>query len=370
MLGERIKQLRLSKGFSLRALAERMGCVSAQAISNYENNKDVPSSPILLALADVLDTEVSSFFQRLSVPLGEPAYRKSAGMTEMKKQALQSCVAMQVERHLEAESLFSLAAHDTLDLPKSVLNPLADVADAEDRACDLRRHWGLSDHPIENLIELLEDQGILVVCIHTDGDFDGCTYPEAKIPVVVANDNRPGDRFRLNLAHELGHLVLRFSDVWSEKSREAAAYRFAGAFLVPANRARAELGDSRTSITVLELCELKLKYGLSVQAWIRRARDLEILSDNAYRSLWKSLSVKGMARRELGECYPLERTSRHRRLVARAYSDGRISESRAAELLGLPMSELSHVLMDDESNGDYCQSCAKAGLVSGERSLD
>jgi Zn-dependent peptidase ImmA (M78 family)/DNA-binding XRE family transcriptional regulator len=360
MLGGRIRQIRLSKGFSLRTLAERMGCVSAQAISNYESDKDIPGSPVLLALADALDTTVSSFFQRLTVPLGEPAYRKCATMSKTKKQALQSSVAMQVERHLEAEALFALAAHGALDLPESVLNPLDEISDAEDRARDLRQHWNLADYPIENLVELLEDQGIVVVCVSADDDFDGCTYPDAQIPVVAVNDSRPGDRLRFDLAHELGHLVLSFPDHWTEKDREKAAHRFAGAFLVPASRARAELGESRTSISMLELCELKLKYGMSVQAWIYRARDLGILSENAYRVLWKMLSARGMARRELGESYPPERTSRHRRLVARAYSDGRISESRAAELLGLPMSELSHVLMDPEQGGSLCQASGEA----------
>jgi len=107
-----------------------------------------------------------------------------------------------------------------------------------------------------------------------------------------------------------------------------------------------ELGENRTRITLLELSELKLKYGMSAQAWIHRARDLGILSENAYRAVWKMLSARGLAKTELGEPYPLERTSRHRRLVARAYTDGRISESRAAELLGLGVSDLHQVLME------------------------
>ena len=362
MLGERIKQIRLARGLSLRTLAEKMGCVSAQAISNYETDKDTPSSPVLLSLADALGTSVSDLFQRVSVPLGEPAYRKCSTMSETKKQALQSSVALQVERHLEAEAIFSLAAHEALDLPDSVRESLTDISDAENRADELRKHWGLADYPIENLIELLEDQGILVVCVSTDGDFDGCTYPDADIPVVVVNDNRPGDRLRFDLAHELGHLVLSFPEGWTEKEQEKAAHRFAGAFLVPASRVRDELGESRARITVMELCELKLKYGMSVQAWIHRARDLGILSENAYRTLWKTLSVKGMIRRELGESYPLERTSRHRRLVARAYTDGRISESRTAELLSVPISDLHQILMD----GEYSEPSVEADVALGQ----
>jgi Zn-dependent peptidase ImmA (M78 family)/DNA-binding XRE family transcriptional regulator len=357
MLGERIRQIRLARGLSLRALAEKMGCVSAQAISNYETNKDTPGSSVLLSLADALGVSLADLFKRTTVRLGEPAYRKCASMSQRSRHALQSAVTLQVERHLEVEAIFSLDAHRALELPSSFREPIARISDVEGRAYELRRHWGLADHPIENLIEVLEDHGILVVCVSEDSKFDGCTYPDAEIPIIVVNDNKPGDRFRFDLAHELAHLVLRFPDGWTEKQQEKAAHRFAGAFLVPASRAIAELGESRARITVLELSELKLKYGMSVQAWLHRARDLGILSENAYRAVWKMLSARGLAKRELGEPYPLERTSRHRRLVARAYIDGMISESRAAELLGLSVSDLHQVLMDGQ---DHEQSSAAA----------
>lgn len=346
MLGGRIRQIRMAKGLSLRALAEKMGCVTAQAISNYENGKDMPGSSVLIALADALDTSVSALFQRISVKLGEPAYRKRSTMRKTEKRALQSYVSLQVERHLEAEAIFSLEAHKPLELPDSVVKPINDISDAENRAEELRKHWELADYPIENLVELLEDKGILVVCVHGYSNFDGCTYPDAEIPVVIVNGDRPGDRFRFDLAHELAHLVLHFPVDWPQKEQEKAAHRFAGAFLAPANRAISELGENRARITTMELCELKRKYGLSVQAWFYRAKDLKILSENAFRNICKSLNASGMAKREIGYPYPLERTSRHRRLVARAYTDGRISESRAAELLGVSISELHRKLLD------------------------
>ena len=85
---------------------------------------------------------------------------------------------------------------------------------------------------------------------------------------------------------------------------------------------------------------------MSIQAWYYRAKDLGIISENAFDNFWKSLNAKGLTKQELGDPYPLETTSRHRRLVARAYADGRISESRAAELLGVSVSDLHCILMD------------------------
>ncbi|MGI6295069.1 MAG: helix-turn-helix domain-containing protein [Armatimonadota bacterium] len=348
MLGQRIKQIRMAKGLSQQTLAEKTGCVTKQAISNYETDKNTPSSPVLIAIADALDTSVSALFQRISVTLGEPAYRKRSSMGMTEKRALQNHVALQVEHHLEAEAIFSINAHEPLELPDSVIKPLQDVSDAENRAEELRKHWELADHPIKNLVELLEDKGILVVCVKDFNNFDGCTYPDSEIPIVVVNEDRPGDRFRFDLAHELAHLVLRFPEDWDKKQQETAAHRFAAAFLVPASAAMAELVNNkkRPRITGLELNDLKLKYGMSIQAWYYRAKDLGIISENAFDNFWKSLNAKGLTKQELGDPYPLETTSRHRRLVARAYADGRISESRAAELLGVSVSDLHCILMD------------------------
>jgi len=51
-----------------------------------------------------------------------------------------------------------------------------------------------------------------------------------KVPVLVKNAAMSGDRQRFNLAHELGHLVIRQKQT---KEDEEIAHRFAAAFLVP-----------------------------------------------------------------------------------------------------------------------------------------
>ena len=61
-------------------------------------------------------------------------------------------------------------------------------------------------------------------------------------PLIIVNKTFPGDRQRLSLAHELGHLVLKLDEGIDE---EAAAFRFAGAFLIPKQTAIQELGPKR-----------------------------------------------------------------------------------------------------------------------------
>jgi len=74
------------------------------------------------------------------------------------------------------------------------------------------------------------------------------------------------------LAHELAHLVLRGGNNTQSKK---LAYRFGAAFLVPREPLVREVGEKRTSLNVNELLLLKGRFGVSVQALIRRMRELE-----------------------------------------------------------------------------------------------
>ena len=118
---------------------------------------------------------------------------------------------------------------------------------------------------------------------------------------------------------------------------DVCSYRFAGAFLVPAEAARFELGSQRQTLGLFELHLLKHKYGLSMQAWVYRAKDLGILSESSAVQLFRQFRQKGWHRQEPGDQILPEEPQRLKRLVLRALVEDVISESRAAELLGMPL---------------------------------
>ena len=78
---------------------------------------------------------------------------------------------------------------------------------------------------------------------------------------------------RTKVAHELSHPVL---DVPEEDER--LCHRFVGAFLVPTDALRRELGQRRSTLTEEELRLLKLRYGVSMQPLVRRAAEAGVLS--------------------------------------------------------------------------------------------
>jgi Zn-dependent peptidase ImmA (M78 family)/DNA-binding XRE family transcriptional regulator len=333
-IGERIKQGRKMAGLNQRQLATKTG-VSAQAISKYERDLDVPSSKVLIQLAQALMVRIEFFLRPRSITEIEPKFRRRRALSAKGHDALIMRVQDWLERYLEIEEILSQRITE-FEFPAGFPREVLTYLDVEKAAEDLRQAWGLGDGPFENLTDLLEDKGIKVTAIDADAKFDACTF-QAKndfvVTVIATRTNIPGDRQRFNLAHELGHLVLKPMGLDEEK----AAHRFAAAFLVPEIAARLELRGKRSALSIYELHILKHKYGLSMQAWIYRAHDLGIISEAEKETLFKFFSLRGWRKNEPGDEMKPELPRRFERMVMGAMADDIISETRAGELLGRPV---------------------------------
>jgi len=338
MISERIKQARKAAGLSLRAVAERAQ-VSAMAISKYETGKSTPSSGVLLNLAKALGVRTEYFFRPVKVELHEVNYRKHSKLGVKVLDHIKGDAIEQLERFIELEQLLPNGPVVPFQLPGNLPAHIEALDDIEDIALKLRETWHLGIDPIPVVTDMLEERGVKV--IQSDaipGNFDGLACKVGGIPVIAVSALAPGDRQRFTMTHELGHLVLngRLAD---NLDIEAAANRFAGAFLAPASEVRKELGERRDWLEPKELAALKQAYGLSMQGWIHRAKDLGILPGYAYIEMRKYFAVQGWTKTEPGEQYPKERPQLFEQLVYRALGQDLISESKAAELLRKPLSQ-------------------------------
>ena len=340
MIGDRIRQARMAAGLSLRQLAEKTNSyVSAQAIHKYELGQATPGSDVLIHLAKALNVKVEYFFrpESVRVTLSEPAYRKGRAVSSKHLQSLRAKVVEWVEKNLEVESLFPDERCPGVILPSLKQREVKEMSDVENLAVSLRRLWELGMDPIENLTEVLEDRGVKVVFLESEDNFDGLScWANEKIPVILVKMGLPGDRQRSDLAHELGHLIMRVS---ANMDEEKAAFRFSGAFLVPRAVVFRELGKKRHMIDFTELLMLKKKYGMSMQQWIYRAKDLSIISESRSSELFRLFRMKGWNRIEPGYAVPSEEPERFRRLLLQAVTERLISPVRAAEILGHPFRE-------------------------------
>ncbi len=354
MIGQRLKLSRSAAGVSLRDLEERIGNrVTAQAIGKYERDESMPSSGVLIALADALGVSVDYLVGDQEMVLEAVEFRKKQITSKREEAQVEAKVLHMLERYLLVEELLDLPSVEW-DKPREAPYPVNQhVAEADRAAQSLREHWGLGTDPIPNLVELLEEQGIKVLSIDLT-NIDGLTArvrraQKGAVPVIVVNRKDWGERQRFTLAHELGHMVM---DVSAKVDDEKAAHRFAGAFLMPADALWAEVGKHRTSIGGSELFYLKQLFGVSVQAITYRCRDLGIFSDSLFRRLFQEFSRLGWRSPPYREplARPGEEPTRFRRLTFRALAEGAISEPKAAELLNLSMHELDQLMEVEPPN--------------------
>jgi Zn-dependent peptidase ImmA (M78 family)/DNA-binding XRE family transcriptional regulator len=326
-VGGRIRLARKAAGLSQRALAA-MCDLSAMAISKYEQDLMMPGSAALLAISKSLQVSIEFLLKSTEIKLAQPAYRCRTSMRVKARASVLAKAQASIERYFEVEEL--LGIEPAFDMPACNKDVVHSLDEVEQVAARLREEWSLGDGPIENLMEVLEAKGIKVAVVQADSAFDAMmAETENGFPVIVVRDDLQGDRQRLSLAHELGHLIVRHTDTMDA---EKVAYRFAGAFLVPASAASAELGEKRQRLDVDELCSLKYRYGMSVAAWAYRAKDLGIISDTYFSSFNRSLRMKGLHREEEWCAMDPESTSRRMRLVQRAVAEGLVSRTKAREL--------------------------------------
>ena len=302
----------------------------------------MPSSAVLVGLARVLDVSLDFLMGGQVEALEGMEFRKHSRTSAKDRARAEAIVTETLEDYLAIEDVleFELSADPFAGLRCVRIESLDE---AETKAGELRAHWNLGVDPIPSVTGLLEAHGIKVIEADLPARFDGLACGvkrsgnRSDTDVVVTSGRTNVERKRLTLAHELAHRVIRDTANAAVKI-EKAMQRFAGAFLVPAEHLRDEVGARRHGITYRELMRLKRFYGVSATAMLIRLRDVGILSAAAieyafrtYARSWRTREPEPITNDEgLGA---FEKPLRFERLVWRAVGDELISPLRGAQLL-------------------------------------
>jgi Zn-dependent peptidase ImmA (M78 family) len=198
-----------------------------------------------------------------------------------------------------------------VSFPATSLPEIEPNSDPESAASQCRRAWGLGDLPIAKLGELLESKGVRLCAAElgeTRMDAYSCIMG-GRAFTFLGTMKQDRARSRFDAAHELGHLVMHqhLSDEDLEARNqeiENQAHAFASAFLLPRDTFTKDLTD--TSIDGFK--RLKPKWGVSIQAMVHRAKELEIISEATYSSHFRAIGMRGWRRAQgepLDEMVPL-----------------------------------------------------------------
>ena len=334
MLGQRIKQFRLAKNYSLDELVAAMGgIVSKVALSKYERNLMKPSTKVLTSIAKALDVKAINLAVPPDIQVEFIAYRKGSGLSQKEQLNVESLVSSKLEDRIKIQDLLYGSAKPNLPVKHYKINSVDDV---ESASVDLRKKWELGLDPISNITQLLENNFVHVMSIKHEKSFDGISAlvhtnnRQLKAAAVVSKNNIPGERQRLNLSHELGHIVL---DISPELDEEKTAFRFGGAFLAPSKTISKFVGSRREHFQLQELLILKIIFGISIQALLFRLRDLNVISSASFSNWYKIINKNNWKRNEPNPMKE-EKSQWFEKSVLHAFSEGLISTEEASRLLG------------------------------------
>jgi transcriptional regulator with XRE-family HTH domain len=334
MINQRLKQLRLARGLSLEGLAAEMGgIVTKQALSKYEQGKAQPSPVVLNKLAAALGVKAAHLWSEPSIRVKFIAYRKGSGLLKREQLKVESFVSQELEERIRLQELTHPFDNSGLSIQTLHVKTLED----SERASEvMRKKWNLGNDPVASITGVLENRLIHVLEIDAGERFDGISavaYDEedcVKAAAVVTRRGVVGERQRLNITHELGHLVL---DISKDIDEEKAAFRFGTAFLAPAEVVFREVGPKRAFIQPEELLLLKRRFGMSIQALLYRLRDLGIIAESYYKQWCMDINRLGWKKQEPLDLLP-EQPQWLRQNVLRALAEGLVTQEEAERMLG------------------------------------
>jgi len=281
---------RESRGLSQSELAKRLS-IAQGALSKIEGGIRSPSPELATKLATELDYPIEFFYSP------EPVFGLGVGtLYHRKRQALSSSVLAMIHAQVNIRRIHISRLLKSVEFPEGKIRhlDLDDYGGSPVRIAQaVRANWLLPNGPVQNITEAIEDSGGIVI------PFDFGTplidavsqWPPDMPPLFFVNETITGDRLRYSLAHELAHVIMH--EIQTEHM-EDEANRFAAEFLMPAN----DILPSLVPVTLPRLAALKSYWKVSMAALLKRATDLEAVTERQARSLWMKMGQAGFRRRE------------------------------------------------------------------------
>ena len=298
-----IQLARESRGYTQTELAEKLNIPQGN-LSRMERGDIGIKDEHLNKLSEMLDYPVDFFHLTNQICTTDTHYRKAIAIEQkvkLKAEALMNIYKFNIEEMLKSLDI-------SLNIPS-----LSELYDSPEKVAKyLRSFWKIARGSIDNLVQIIENNGIVV--IHADFEsekIDGRTIvTDTGHPIIFVNKKSSGDRQRLTIAHELGHVIMHVNKLATFAiDEEEEAFRFAIEFLMPFSECEYDMNDK---LSIEKLADMKRTWKISMQSILYRAQKQQLVTYNRCRYLWSQFSTKGWRKKE-----PIEITVENPTLIDR-----------------------------------------------------
>lgn len=304
-VGDRLAQARRARAMTAADLGDLTG-VSSQSISKYENGHQTPRREVVERFVSVLRVPTQFFFRPMIDLDNRPVFwrsKLSAQAMALDRAKVRLEWLKEVIDYLGDFFDFPALSLPDLDLPESPFE--LDSEAIENAANAVRDYWNVNKGPLPNVLENIEESGILVSRIHVRAEkVDACSQwsDRFRIPfIILSRDKASAARQRFDALHELAHILLHgkithahLNNRQTYQLLEKQADKFAGFMLLPER----DFVDELYAPTLDGMLSLKERWGVSVAAMIMRCKSLELLDEDETRRMWINYTRRGWRKGE------------------------------------------------------------------------
>lgn len=271
---------RESRGLNQYDLADLLN-IDQSYISKIELNLRPVNDELVDKLSKVLKFPRNFFFENENIYPSISYHRKRQSLNKKELEKIYANINI-IRIHIKKLLLSTEIVNDNIPFLDS------DLESPQKLAKSLYQRWKLPKGPIQNLTNVIENEGGIII----DFDFgtkliDGLSLVVKNFPpLIFINKDFPGDRLRFTLAHELGHIVMH--SFYSE-TMEAEANLFAAELLMPED----EIAPYLEELTLNKLIDLKRHWKVSIAALIERAYQLDKISKRKKQHFYTLLNKQG-----------------------------------------------------------------------------
>ncbi len=295
---ECLKIAREFRGLQKNKLAALLG-VTPSAITQFESGAVRPNPQTIARLSLALNFPATFFSQSkemVAISSDQCYFRslKSCSQGERRKMTGAGSILGRIVEFLDEH------VHLPQENVSRIQGKSFSFEDIERTAGEVRAAWGLGNGPIENVVDLLEANGILIFRLFEDcKKVDAFSAWHKGRPLIFLNSEKgSGSRSRYDACHELGHLVMHADCIPGDRVQEDQANRFSGAFMLPRD---SFIRECPNRLKWPHLIELKERWKVSLSAIVRRGRDLGIYSEDTYRRAYMQMNKMGWRTSEPAE---------------------------------------------------------------------
>lgn len=283
-------------GLSQKQLAKKID-VTQSAISKIEKGVLIADGSLLQRLSVALGVPQSFFCLPCDIyPAPMQFYRKHKTLPARMSHRIEALLNIY---RLHSLQLLKSAEINFQPLPECDLDRYANPREA---AKAVRQFLRLPRGPVDNVVELLENHGILII------PFDAGTHQFSGVSMLIntlnylilINSRLSPEKYRSTLIHEFAHILLH---QLPSEDMETEANVFEGEFAMPSDIFIPEIRSmkaawSRSVPTMLrDLAALKRYWKMPIAAIVTHASKLKLFTEWETRQIWMRLADAGITRK-------------------------------------------------------------------------